>query len=34
MEFYKDIERHSNSWYSLEKARLLPTTFIIKSEKL
>ncbi|WP_053368033.1 class I SAM-dependent methyltransferase [Bacillus sp. FJAT-27245] len=29
-----DIQRHSNSWYSYEKAHLLPTTLIIKARKL
>ncbi|MDQ0273775.1 class I SAM-dependent methyltransferase [Cytobacillus purgationiresistens] len=29
-----DIERHSNRWYSYEKAQFLPTTLIIKSRKL
>lgn len=29
-----DIQRHSNSWYSYEKARYLPTTLIIKSKKI
>ena len=30
----EDIDRHANRWYSYEKAKMLPTTFIIKSRKL
>lgn len=29
----EDIQRHSNRWYSYEKAKALPTTLIIKSRK-
>lgn len=28
-----DLRKHSNSWYSYEKAKSIPTTFIIKSVK-
>ncbi|WP_100011734.1 class I SAM-dependent methyltransferase [Lentibacillus sediminis] len=28
-----DIKKHSNSWYLYEKAKFLPTTLIIKSQK-
>lgn len=30
----EDVQRHANSWYSYEKAKMLPTTLIIKSRKL
>ncbi|MDX8365497.1 class I SAM-dependent methyltransferase [Cytobacillus sp. IB215665] len=30
----EDIQRHSNRWYSYEKAKALPTAVIIKSTKL
>lgn len=30
----EDIKRHANRWYSYEKAKMLPTTIIIKSRKL
>lgn len=30
----EDLQRHSNRWYSFEKAKALPTTIIIKSQKL
>ncbi|MEL3974454.1 methyltransferase domain-containing protein [Rossellomorea oryzaecorticis] len=30
----EDIQRHSNRWYSYEKAKVLPTAVIIKSVKL
>ena len=30
----EDIQRHANRWYSYEKATALPTTIIIKSQKL
>jgi ubiquinone/menaquinone biosynthesis C-methylase UbiE len=30
----EDIQRHANRWYSLEKAKAIPTTIIIKSQKL
>ncbi|MCA1038498.1 hypothetical protein LCM00_03155 [Bacillus infantis] len=29
----EDRKRHSNRWYSYEKAQYLPTTIIIKSTK-
>lgn len=30
----QDIERHENRWYSYEKAKMVPTTFIIKCKKI
>lgn len=30
----EDMQRHANRWYSFEKAKALPTTIIIKSQKL
>ena len=30
----EDIQRHPNRWYSFEKAKAIPTTIIIKSQKL
>ncbi|MET0787567.1 MAG: class I SAM-dependent methyltransferase [Paenisporosarcina sp.] len=30
----EDLKRHANRWYSIEKAKALPTTIIIKSSKL
>ncbi|WP_404452217.1 methyltransferase domain-containing protein [Virgibacillus necropolis] len=30
----EDVHRHANRWYSFEKAKSIPTTLIIKSQKL
>ncbi|ASN05437.1 class I SAM-dependent methyltransferase [Virgibacillus necropolis] len=30
----EDVHRHANRWYSFEKAKAIPTTIIIKSQKL
>lgn len=29
----EDRERHANRWYSYEKAKMMPTTLIIKSRR-
>jgi hypothetical protein len=31
---YEDVQKGENRWYSYKKAKVLPTTLIIKSQKL